>query len=161
MIHIITTGGTIGGADLDLTEEATKIVDISDIIQRMNVSFDYRVDPVFYKDSRAITKEDRELLAEKIQTSIFNKILVTHGTYTMEDTAMYLGNLKINKTIILVGSLVLGSDNNSDILFNLGYAIANLQLLKKGVYIAMNGQVFNWYNVYKNLTENKFKTLNP
>lgn len=163
MIHILTTGGTIGGVDLNQDNNVTikSKAKITHFLQAPNLSFEHRVDRVFDKDSRLITKQDRELLVEKIQSSIFDKILITHGTYSMEDTAFYLGGLQLNKTIVLVGSFILGSEQHTDAPFNLGYAIASLQFLNKGVYIAMNGQVFHWNNVYKNLKENRFKTLRP
>lgn len=78
----------------------------------------------------------------------------------MEDTAKYLGKLNLNKTIVLVGSFILGSSENTDAPFNLGYAISSLQFLKPGVYVAMNGTIFHWENVTKNLEANKFERKN-
>lgn len=75
----------------------------------------------------------------------------------MENTTKYIGNLNVNKTIVLVGSFILGSSAETDAPFNLGYAISSLQLLKPDVYIAMNGQIFHWNNVFKNLETNKFE----
>ena len=65
--------------------------------------------------------------------------------------------LNLNKTIVLVGSLILGSSKNSDAPFNLGYAICTLQFLKPEVYVAMNGDIFHWNNVRKNLKTNRFE----
>ena len=96
------------------------------------------------KDSRSITDEDRQLLVDKIKASSAEKIIVTHGTFTMEDTAKYIGKLNLNKTIVLVGSFILGTSKNTDAPFNLGYAACSVQFLKPGVYIAMNGTIFNW-----------------
>lgn len=120
-------------------------------------NFKYTIESVFQKDSRAITDEDRRLLADTLKSSKASKILITHGTYTMEDTAKYIGKLNLNKTIVLVGSFLLGSSKNTDAPFNLGFAISTLGFLKSGVYIAMNGQMFDWYNVTKNLETNKFE----
>lgn len=161
MIHILTTGGTIGSRDIDIEKDRTveSPPTIEDFLDIPNVSFEFRIDPVFDKDSRSINQNDREKLSREIKSSIFEKILVTHGTYTMEDTGHYLAGLNFNKTIVLVGSMILGAENKTDVPFNLGYAIAALQFLKPGVYIAMHGKVFHWDNVYKDLTENKFKTL--
>ncbi|RZN76279.1 MAG: asparaginase, partial [Winogradskyella sp.] len=140
MIHIMTTGGTIEGLDYLDNEGITKSnVSIKDFLERANINFKYIIENVFRKDSRSITKDDRELLVRKINQSNATKILVTHGTYTMEDTAKYLGKLNLNKTIVLVGSFILGSSNDTDAPFNLGYAISSLQLLKPNVYVAMNG----------------------
>lgn len=158
MLHIITTGGTIEGLDYQENEEVTESnVTIKDFLERANIGFKYTIDKAFRKDSRSITKEDRELLVRKISQSNATKILITHGTYTMEDTGKYLGKLNLNKTIVLVGSFILGSSINTDAPFNLGYAISSLQLLKPNVYIAMNGQIFLWNNVSKNIETNKFE----
>lgn len=75
----------------------------------------------------------------------------------MENTAKYLGKLNLNKIIVLVGSFLLGSSADTDAPFNLGYAISSLQFLKPDVYVAMNGQVFHWTNVRKNIELNKFE----
>jgi L-asparaginase len=157
MIYIITTGGTIEGLDYVDNEGITESnVGINDFLKNANVDFEYTIEGVFKKDSRAITNEDREQLASKIKGSNATKILITHGTFTMEDTAKYIGELGLNKTIVLVGSFILGSLTETDAPFNLGYAISSLQFLKPDVYIAMNGHVFHWKNVYKNLETNKF-----
>ncbi len=161
MIHIITTGGTISGIDND-GENSVNLksnVNIGSFLENANVSFDYKIDHIFDKDSRLINSEDLEILGNKVRSSIFDKILITHGTYTMSKTAEYIGNLNLNKTIVLVGSFILGSDQNTDAPFNIGFAISSLQFLNKGVYIVMNGEIFDWFNVYKNQKENKFKTL--
>ena len=158
MIHILTTGGTIEGLDYEDGSGITKSnVTIKDFLESANVDFNYTIESVFKKDSRAINKKDRELLVRKITESKATKILITHGTFTMEDTAKYIGKLNLNKTIVLVGSFILGSSSDTDAPFNLGYAISSLQLLKPDVYIAMNGQIFNWNNVSKNLETNKFE----
>lgn len=158
MIHILTTGGTIEGLDyVDEKGITNSNVSISNFLNTSNVSFDYSVDTVFKKDSRDINENDRVLLISKIKASTATKILITHGTFTMEDTAKYIGKFNLDKTIVLVGSFVLGSSANTDAPFNLGYAISSLQFLKHGVYVAMNGQIFDWNNVYKNLETNKFE----
>ena len=111
------------------------------------------------KDSRSITNEDRQLLVDKIKSTSADKIILTHGTFTMEDTAKFIGKLNLNKTIVLVGSFILGTSQNTDAPFNLGYAICSLQFLKPDVYIAMNGTIFHWKNVTKNLETNKFEQI--
>ncbi|QIE59307.1 asparaginase [Rasiella rasia] len=158
MIHIFTTGGTIEGLDYVDDNGITKSnVTIEDFFKGANVDFKYTIEGVFKKDSRAINENDRNLLVSKIAESNATKILITHGTFTMEDTAKYIGRLNLKKTIVLVGSFILGSSENTDAPFNLGYAISSLQLLKPDVYIAMNGQIFLWNNVSKNLETNKFE----
>ena len=158
MIHILTTGGTIEGLDyVDGKGITQSNISIQGFLDKANIGFDYTIESVFKKDSRAITDDDREQLVCKIKELTATKILITHGTFTMEDTAKYIGRLNLKKTIVLVGSFILGSSENTDAQFNLGYAISSLQLLKPDVYIAMNGQIFNWNNVSKNLETNKFE----
>lgn len=158
MITILTTGGTIEGLDYVSDKAINKTnVSIADFLESANVDFEHTIESVFKKDSRAIKDNDREQLARKIEETNASKILITHGTFTMEDTAKYLGKLKLNKTIVLVGSFILGSSENTDAPFNLGYAISSLQFLMPGVYIAMNGQVFDGNNVSKNLETNRFE----
>ena len=158
MIHILTTGGTIEGLDYVDGQGITQSnISIQGFLDKANIGFDYTIESVFKKDSRAITDDDREQLVCKIKESTATKILITHGTFTMEDTAKYIGRLNLKKTIVLVGSFILGSSENTDAPFNLGYAISSLQLLKPDVYIAMNGQTFLWNNVSKNLETNKFE----
>jgi L-asparaginase len=158
MIQIFTTGGTIEGLEyVDGKGITESNVTIKDFLESANVAFKYTIESVFKKDSRAINENDRKLLISKIKESNATNILITHGTFTMEDTAKYIGKLNLNKTIVLVGSFTLGSSDDTDAPFNLGYAISSLQLLKPDVYIAMNGQIFNWKNVSKNLETNKFE----
>lgn len=159
MIHIITTGGTIEG--LDYSEEKSQNeesrISIENFFRSANVSFPYSIENVLNKDSRFITDNDRKLLVEKIKATSTEKIVLTHGTFTMEDTAKYIGKLNLKKTIVLVGSFVLGTFKDTDAPFNLGYAICSVQFLKPDVYVAMNGTIFHWKNVKKNLETNKFE----
>ena len=158
MITILTTGGTIEGLDYVGDKGIKKTnVSISDFLKSADVNFEYTIQSVFKKDSRDITIKDLNLLENRIKESNANKILITHGTFTMEDTAKYLGKLNLGKTIVLVGSFILGSSEKTDAPFNLGYAISSIQFLKPDVYIAMNGEIFIWNNVSKNLETNKFE----
>ena len=161
MIHIITTGGTIEGLDYETKkiENQEARISIQDFFRSANVSFSYSIEKVLNKDSRSITNEDRQLLVDKIKSTSADKIILTHGTFTMEDTAKFIGKLNLNKTIVLVGSFILGTSQNTDAPFNLGYAICSLQFLKPDVYIAMNGTIFHWKNVTKNLETNKFEQI--
>ena len=110
MIHIFTTGGTIEGLDyIDDSGITSSNVGIEDFLNKANIDFEYTIENVFKKDSRAITDDDRKLLVSKIKEANATKILITHGTFTMEDTAKYIGKLNLNKTIVLVGSLILSA----------------------------------------------------
>lgn len=158
MIQIFTTGGTIEGIDyVNGIGIADSNITIKDFLTNANIGFDYTIENVFKKDSRSITDEDRELLVRKIKETNATKVIITHGTFTMEDTAKYIGKLNLKKTIVLVGSFVLGTSNDSDAPFNLGYALCSVQFLKPDVYVAMNGTIFHWENVTKNLETNKFE----
>ena len=158
MITILTTGGTIEGLDYVGDKGIKKTnVSISDFLKNANVNFEYTIQSVFKKDSRDININDLNLLENKIKESNANKILITHGTFTMAATAKYLGKLNLGKTIVLVGSFILGSSEKTDAPFNLGYAISSIQFLKPDVYIVMNGEIFIWNNVSKNLETNKFE----
>ena len=156
MIHILTTGGTIEGLAYDQKQTGSKN-SIRDLLESANISFSFSIEEAVRKDSRSITLEDRQYLIERIEASKAQKILITHGTFTMEGTAEHIGKLNLNKTIILVGSFILGSSKNTDAPFNLGYAVCALQFLKPDVYVAMNGRIFHWSDVTKNLKTNKFE----
>ncbi|MEK6154691.1 asparaginase domain-containing protein [Flavobacteriaceae bacterium 3-367] len=106
-----------------------------------------------------MTNKDRRLIVSQIKTTPRNKILITHGTYTMVETAEHLGKLYLKKTIVLTGAFIPGTDKNTNALLNLEYAMNALENLKNGVYIVMNGEIFNWNNVRKNLSENRFEPL--
>ncbi|QLG44738.1 asparaginase domain-containing protein [Costertonia aggregata] len=156
-IRFLTTGGTIAGLDYELKKKTQ--ISIEDFFRSANVSFFYKIESAFEKDSRFISDADRDLLVDRIGLADENKIIVTHGTLTMVDTAKYIGKFNLKKTIVIVGSFVLGSSKDTDAPFNLGYAICSLQFLKPDVYVAMNGCIFHWNNVTKNLVTNKFEQL--
>lgn len=160
MIQILTTGGTIEGLDYDNpTRKQFKIKSVQNMIKKVIDQSEYTVEKLFNKDSRFISKEDRALIALKVSNSNSKKILLTHGTITMIETAQFLGKLNLNKTVVITGAFILGTELDTDAPFNLGYAISSLKFLDNGVYIAMNGKVFNWNNVRKNLQTNRFEIL--
>lgn len=163
MVCILSTGGTIEGFDYPsknfLPEEAP--VDIANFLDNAKLSIIYTIEKVFAKDSRFITPDDREVLVQKISTTKTHRILITHGTLTMIETAQYLGKLYLHKTIVLTGAFVLGTEAHTDAPFNLGYALCALQTLGPGVYVAMHGNIFSWNNVTKNTTTDRFEQLRP
>jgi len=158
--HIISTGGTIEGLDYEnLNQKQRTTVAIEDILSNARITTAYSIDKILNKDSRFINDDDRELIVKRIISNDSDKILLTHGTITMVETAKFLGKLKINKTIVLTGAFILGTKKNSDAPFNLGFALSALQFLEPRVYIAMNGTIFNWNNVRKNKQLNRFETI--
>lgn len=160
MVQIITTGGTIEGIEYSTdSPEQMSQVSIASLLESTKFSGQYVITKVFEKDSRFITDTDRSLIATVIRESDHPKVLVTHGTLTMVETAIYLGGLQLDKTIVLTGSFVLGYKKDTDAVFNLDYAIEKLQELDQGVFIAMNNYIFTWDNVKKNNISNRFEKL--
>ena len=158
-ISIYTTGGTIDKVYFDAKSDY-KIgnAQITEILQESNVTFDYSITNLLCKDSLELTDEDRALIHEHVHNDKHSRILITHGTDTMADTARALQHIN-NKTIVLVGSLSPARFKNSDAVFNIGFAVGAVQLLQHGVYIAMNGCIFDALNVKKNRAENRFEPL--
>ena len=112
------------------------------------------------KDSIYMTDRDREKILQSCKDCKEDKIIITHGTDTMVDTAKLLGIKIKNKTIVLTGALYPEIVRESDAVFNLGGAIAGVQALGKGVYIIIDGRVFTWNNVRKNKRKGIFEKLN-
>lgn len=111
-------------------------------------------------DSLEMTEADRELILNQCTQCDENRIIITHGTDTMADTARILGEARLHKTIVLTGALIPFKFGSSDGLFNLGAALAFVQALPHGVYVAMNGRYFQWNNVRKNKSSGIFEEIN-
>jgi len=120
------------------------------------VAFRFTVIPIIRKDSLHITAEDRELLRATIAAQPARSVLVTHGTDTMVDTARVLATLT-DKTIVLTGALNPARFRGSDAEFNVGTAVGAVQSLPPGVYIAMNGRIWDPMKVRKNVAANRFE----
>jgi L-asparaginase len=156
-IKIYTTGGTIDKIYFDQKSEfQVGEPQICSLLKEANTCFDYEVESLFRKDSLELTDADRGLIAERIRTDDSRRILLTHGTDTMISTARRLLDIE-GKTIVLTGAMQPARLRVSDAEFNIGYAIAAVQLLPAGVYIAMNGSLFNPRTAWKNLAENRFE----
>jgi L-asparaginase len=110
-------------------------------------------------DSLEMTGDDRRIIAEHCRNSPESRIVITHGTDTMVETAAHLGREITGKTIVLTGAMIPYKFGSSDGLFNLGSALAFVQTLPHGVYIAMNGQVFPWDRVRKNKEKGVFEPV--
>jgi L-asparaginase len=104
-----------------------------------------------------MTDKDRASIIEHCAQGNEDKIVITHGTDTMTDTAAALAAAKLNKTIILTGAMIPYKFGSSDGLFNMGSALAFVQTLPMGVYVVMNGRYFNWNNVRKNKVSGIFE----
>ena len=158
-IRFITTGGTIDKIYFDaMSQFEVGESPISNILIEGLVSFDYDVVAMFQKDSLEITENDRQALKDFIINDDANTYVITHGTDTMVDTAKVLSSIP-GKTMVLTGSLSPARFKTTDAVFNIGMAVAAVQSVKAGVYIAMNGQVFAEGEVVKNRSENRFEKV--
>ena len=163
-IHFIITGGTIDSFynGVKDTVETSKESVIPGYIKSLKLYEKTQFTTVCMKDSRALTKHDLTNILKVIKKSAHKKFIVTHGTYSMPDTARFLeANLgKHDKTIIFTGSLIpLVGFTPSDAPFNLGYSIAKVHELKPGIKVCMNGKIFEPTEVAKLLYEGKFISI--
>ena len=156
---IVTTGGTIDKVYFDdKSDYQVGAPQIGRILQELGVAFEFRVVPILRKDSLHITTADRELLRATIAEHDAKHVLVTHGTDTMVETAKVLASIA-GKTIVLTGALNPARFRGSDAEFNIGTAVGAVQSLPAGVYIAMNGRVWDPARVRKNVAANRFEAL--
>lgn len=114
---------------------------------------------LFLKDSMQMTEKDFEKILSTCEESKYEHILIAHGTSRMQKTAEKLGEKKLEKTIILFGAMLPFELAESDAMFNFGFALAAAQEKEHGVYIAMNGKVFPWNNVHKNVEQASFRSM--
>jgi L-asparaginase len=158
-IKFFTVGGTIDKVYFDMksTYEVGESL-LEDILKDSNVTFEYEIEPVLRKDSLDMTDEDREAVFKKISSDNHRFIVVTHGTDTIIETARRLEATE-NKVIVLTGSMEPARFRSSDAVFNIGSAIAAVQALKPGVYIVMNGRIFDPDKVYKNVELGRFENI--
>jgi len=154
---IVTTGGTIDKVYFDdKSDYQVGEPQIGRILEELGVAFRFRVIPLIRKDSLHIGAADRELLRATIAAQDEDKVLVTHGTDTMVETAKVLASIA-RKTIILTGALNPARFRGSDAEFNIGTAVGAVQSLPAGVYIAMNGRIWDPAKVRKNVDANRFE----
>jgi L-asparaginase len=159
-IRVLMTGGTIDKEYDPLTGELTFAKShLSNILSQVRCKAKVVLEEVMLKDSLQMRSEDREEILKRCVDCQENKIIVTHGTDTMVETGLVLGNNVKGKTIVLVGAMIPYAFGASDALFNLGCAFAAVQALRHGVYITMNGKIFPWDNVRKNKESGEFEKL--
>ena len=156
-IRFVTTGGTIDKIYFDaLSQFEIGDSQITHILTEGLVDLDYEIVPLLQKDSLDMTAADRQQLRDYIETDDAARFVITHGTDTMPETAAALAGLH-GKTIVLTGALSPARFKSTDAIFNIGMAVATVQVAAPGVYIAMSGQVFNAGEVRKNRAENRFE----
>lgn len=159
-IKIFTTGGTIDKVYFDA--KSTYQVgepNISRVLSELPLDLDYTVTSVLRKDSLEMTPADRNVVIAVVQDAEEQRIIVTHGTDTMVETAKALQEKIQGKTIVLTGALEPALFKTSDAMFNIGCAIAAVQSLPPGAYITMNGRIFESHNVVKDVERSRFVTL--
>lgn len=158
-IKIFTVGGTIDKVYFDA--KSTYEVgppNIAEVLSDIHLNLDFEVTSLMQKDSLEMTDEDRETVREAVSATDSNMIIITHGTDTMVLTANALKNIE-GKTIILTGALAPALFKSSDAMFNIGCAITAAQTKLPGTYIAMNGQIFDYDKVRKDVPNNRFVSL--
>ncbi|MBK1831941.1 asparaginase [Verrucomicrobiaceae bacterium R5-34] len=156
---IITVGGTIDKVYFDASSEyEVGEPTVPHVYQGALVTLDYELLPLMRKDSLEMTESDRVLIRETCEQVEQDKILITHGTDTMADTAEALAGLE-GKTIVLTGAMAPARFRETDAVFNIGVATGAVQALPPGVYIAMNGQIFPAGQVRKNREERRFEAV--
>ena len=158
-IRFITTGGTIDKIYFDeLSQFEIGESQVEHILREGLVQFDWDVVPLMKKDSLEMRDSDRRMLRDYIANDDGKRYVVTHGTDTMPETAEALMDLD-DRTIVMTGALTPARFRTSDAMFNIGMAVAAVQTLPPGVYIAMSGQIFEAGKVRKNRKENRFELL--
>ncbi len=158
-LQIITTGGTIDKVYFDnMSDYQIGEPQIGQILAAMGVGFEFQVNALMRKDSLDLTDKHRQLIHDVAEASDAEHVLITHGTDTMVETARVLRSIG-GKTIVLTGALNPARFRDSDAIFNIGCAVGAVQSLPAGVYIAMNGQVWNPMKVRKNRAANRFEAL--
>ncbi len=158
-IHIITTGGTIDKVYFD--EKSTYEVggpQIEALLRDANITVPLSFTALMRKDSLEMTEDDRLLIREAVAAVPEKRVVVTHGTDTMVQTARRLKGVQ-GKTVVLTGSMQPALFRGTDALFNIGAAITAVQILPCGVHIAMNGRIFDPDRVQKNREDNRFEEL--
>ncbi|MDJ0839283.1 MAG: asparaginase domain-containing protein [Acidobacteriota bacterium] len=158
-ISIYTTGGSIDKY-YDTQKSAFLVGEpaVGWVLAESNISVDFTVFPICRKDSLEITDADRMKLREQIAGDPVDRIMVTHGTDSMIETARFLMDLP-GKVIVVTGSMQPATFRYSDAPFNVGCAFGALQVLPPGVYLAMNGRVFDPRTVVKNVQSNRFDLI--
>ena len=159
-IKVFITGGTFDKEYNELNGslyfKETHLKEMLDLGRsRLNLS----LATLMMKDSLDFEDADRALIAKACNETSCNKVLITHGTDTMTNTAAYLSKKCKGKTIVLTGAMVPYKFGSSDGLFNLGSALAFVQVLEPGIYIAMNGKIFEAGKVKKNTDKGEFEAI--
>ncbi len=156
VISVFTAGGTIDKVYFDAKSDyAVGESKVDEILSEANVDITYDLHCLLRKDSLDLTDSDRRLILDKLSGCENRHIILTHGTDTMVETARTLKEIA-GKVIVLTGSMAPARFRSSDAVFNVGFAFAAVQALPDGVYIAMNGRLFDPDKVVKDRSRNRF-----
>jgi L-asparaginase len=159
-IRIFITGGTFDKEYDEITGHLFfKETHMPEMLKLGRCKLNVDIRTLMMIDSLQMTDTDREMIAQNCSNSNHNRIIITHGTDTMVETAKLLATKNLGKTIVITGAMIPYKFGSSDGLFNLGSALAFVQTLPVGVYVAMNGRWFNWDNVWKNKQSGIFEEL--
>ena len=159
-IRIFVTGGTFDKEYNELNGELYfKDTHLHEMLKLGRCKADVQIRTLMMIDSLSMTEEDRQIILHNCKSAAEDRIIITHGTDTMEETAQLLQAAGLDKTIVLTGAMVPYKFGSSDGLFNLGSAIAFAQTLPSGVYISMNGKCFSADRVSKNKKTGVFEDL--
>lgn len=158
-IRVLTTGGTIDKIYFD-SVSAFEVGDpqVGEALRQANVQVPVEIVSLLRKDSLDFTVADREVIAKAVREAAERCILITHGTDTMAQTGASL-QPQMEKTVVLTGALLPARLRDNDALFNIGFAFAAVQLLPPGVYLAMNGRIFDPEHAQKNRAANRFEEV--
>jgi L-asparaginase len=155
---IVTTGGTIDKIYFDdMSDYQIGEPLIGQILKQLQVGFKFKVNALMRKDSLHVTDEDRLKIRAEIAASDASHVLITHGTDSMVKTALVLSDIP-GKTMVLTGALNPARFRDSDAVFNIGCAVGALHTLPPGVWIAMNGCIWDPRKVQKNRAKNRFES---
>lgn len=159
-IRIFVTGGTFDKEYNELDGKLFfKYTHLNEMLNLGRCKLKVDVRTLMMVDSLEMTDQDRQIITDHCLKAKEDKVVITHGTDTMDETAKVLGVTIKNKTVVLTGAMIPYKFGSSDGLFNLGSALAFVQTLPHGVYIAMNGKYFRWDNVRKNKRTGTFEEL--
>jgi L-asparaginase len=160
MIQIFITGGTFDKEYNELNGSLYfKETHLQEMLDKGRSRLDLQTETLFMKDSLEFTDTEREKIHQACTNAASDRILITHGTDTMTQTADYLATHIPHKTIVLTGAMIPYKFGSSDGMFNLGSALAFVQILPPGIYISMNGKIFKAGSVRKNLAKGEFEAI--
>ena len=158
-IKIFSVGGTIDKVYFDqLSEYQVGFPTVHEILDSLPIAFEYEVESLLRKDSLDMDEADRQRVLTHVAADPNPKILITHGTDTMIETAQLLSRIK-DKCIVLTGAMEPAHFKSSDAVFNVGVAVGAVSSLPDGVYIAMNGRIFNPFKCRKNRDKRMFEEM--